>query len=64
MMIVKFTKFAFVNPCGGTGISDWEYNPRYPHPTVTVKVVKGWHDYECGYRFIAESACPELTEYL
>ena len=63
-MIVSFTKFAFTVPAGGTGLSNWKHNARYPHPTVKVKVVKGWHDYECGYRFIAESACPELTAYL
>lgn len=64
MMVVEFKKFAFRNTSGGTGLSNWRHNPRYPHPTVKVNVVKGWHDYECGYRFIAESACPELTAYL
>src|ERR1035437_2528389 len=59
----RIKNFAFTNTAGGTGLSDWQYNERYSgQPTVTA--VKGWHDYETGYRFIGESDDPALNTYL
>ncbi|TXT25405.1 MAG: hypothetical protein FD131_4606 [Rhodocyclaceae bacterium] len=64
-MEVSVTEFCFNNPAGGTAISDGSFNNEpYPHKTTKVVTVKGWLDYECGWRFIGLSADPLLTAYL
>lgn len=63
-MDVKVTSFCFTNPCGGTGLSNAAHKVPYPHATATVKIHRGFFDYECGWRFVGESADPELTVYL
>lgn len=63
-MEVLVTAFCFSNPTGGTVLSKCDWAPHYPHPTAKVKIVRGFFDYECGWRFVGESACPELTAYL
>ena len=62
-MMATLKMFAFMNRSGGTGMSNWQFNERLEE-NVKVMVTKGWHDYETGYRFVAESADPVLTEYL
>ncbi len=61
---VKIKSFAFMNPHGGTAMSDSSHNAKFPGKTTTVKATNGWEDYETGFRFIGESADPELTAYL
>jgi len=61
--IVTIKRFEFTNKSGGTGMSDCEYNEKYVKP-VKVKVIKSWHDYECGYRGHAVSEDAELLKYL
>jgi len=64
-MEITVPEFCFNTPAGGTAISDGTFgNEAYPHPTATVTPIKGWFDYECGWRFIGESADPLLTTYL
>lgn len=64
-MEITVTEFCFNNAAGGTAISDGSFNNEaYPHQTATVTPIKGWHDYECGWRFIGVSADPQLTSYL
>ena len=63
-MEVLVTAFCFSNPTGGTVLSKCDWAPHYPHPTAKVKIVRGFFDYECGWRFVGESACPELTAHL
>lgn len=63
-MKVIINAFAFTNKAGGTGLSNWAFNPKFPAPTTTVQVVRGWFDYETGMRFVAVSADPALTDYL
>jgi len=64
-MEITVTEFCFNNPAGGTAISDGSFNNEaYPQRTATVTPIKGWHDYECGWRFIGTSADPQLTAYL
>lgn len=63
-MEVTVTNFSFVNLVGGTGMSRGCFGPRYPHPAATVRVLDGSCDYETGWRFIGESADPQLTAFL
>lgn len=64
-MEVQVKCFAFILPSGGTGMStNCSWVEPYPNSTAKIKITKGWWDYECGYRFIGESACPELAAYL
>lgn len=60
---VKIKEFAFQNPSGGTGMSNWQFNPPYTGQPV-VKITKKWFDYETGYRFWGEAVDPALKEYL
>lgn len=56
--------FSFDNKAGGTGMSNWDHDPKYQGPTPTVQITKVWYDYECGYRCHAKAVNPELVEYL
>ncbi len=56
--------FAFSNKGGGTGMSNWEHDPKYTGKEAIVKVTKVWYDDECGYRTICEPVNKELIEYL
>ena len=61
---VDVKEFAFVNPSGGTGMSNWVRNKQFPNATAKVSLVRMFTDSETGLRFIAESADEALTRYL
>ena len=64
-MEVFVTSFCFSNAAGGTGVSKGSrFTEEFPCPTARVKIKNGFHDYETGWRFIGESADPELATYL
>jgi hypothetical protein len=63
VMQVKVRKFCYSGPSGGTRLSDGPFDPRYPHPSATVEVERGFFDYETGYRFIGKPADPQITEF-
>ncbi len=63
VMQVKVRKFCYSGPSGGTRLSDGPFDPRYPYPSATVEVERGFFDYETGYRFIGKPADPKLTEF-
>ncbi|MBS4020088.1 MAG: hypothetical protein KGZ68_17835 [Dechloromonas sp.] len=63
LMDVRIKQFCYTGPAGGTCLSDGAFGERYPHPEATVKVTRGFFDYECGYRFIGEPADAELTAF-
>lgn len=63
-MEVLVMAFCFTNPSGGTSMSHCSWAPHYPHPTAKVNIVRGFFDYECGWRFVGEAASPELAAYL
>ena len=62
-MQAKVRKFCYTGPSGGTRLSDGPFDPRYPQPTATVEVERGFFDSETGYRFIGKSADRQLTEF-
>lgn len=63
-MLVNVDSFSFVNPQGGTGLSDWSHNERFPGQTALVEVVRGSEDYETGYRFTGFACESVLAGYL
>lgn len=63
-LTVGIRSFGFVNPSGGTGMSNWDHNELFPDASALVQVVEGWDDYEIGFRMIGVSADPKLTAYL
>lgn len=63
VMQAKVRKFCYTGPSGGTRLSDGPFDPRYPQPTATVEVERGFFDSETGYRFIGKSADRQLTEF-
>ena len=64
-MEVLVTSFGFTNAAGGTGIAKGSrFTKEFPLPAARVKIRNGFHDFETGWRFIGESADPELTGYL
>jgi hypothetical protein len=62
--VVEIKSFAFTNPSGGTGMSNWNFNARFSKESANVRLVKAWMDYETGLRFIGVSDDQELTDYL
>ena len=62
-MEVKIKEFCYTGPSGGTRLSNGTFDTPYPHPEATVKVTRGFYDYECGHRFIGEPADPLLTAF-
>lgn len=60
----EVSTFSFTNSHGGTGMSNWDANAKFPKATAKVRLVKAWEDYETGLRFIGISDDPALTEYL
>ena len=64
MFEVKIKEFCYSNPQGGTMLSDGMNGPAYPHPEASVKPVKGWYDYEIGWRFIGEVTDPQLDAFI
>lgn len=56
--------FSFTNKSGGTGMSNWKYDPKFAGNEAIVKVKKVWYDDECGYRTICEPVNDELINYL
>jgi hypothetical protein len=60
---VTVSEFAFTNPSGGTGLSDWEYNERFSGVAKAV-IVEAWDDYEAGRRMIGRALSPDLCAYL
>ena len=62
-MEVKIKEFCYTGPSGGTRLSNGTFDTPYPHPEATVKVKRGFYDYECGHRFIGEPADPLLTAF-
>lgn len=61
--VVEVSEFSFINPAGGTGMSNWKFNASLEGP-VKVTIVEGWFDYEAGHRFIGTSCDDRLTAYL
>ncbi|MFA5398335.1 MAG: hypothetical protein WC346_20145 [Methanogenium sp.] len=45
--IVTVAAFAFDNKAGGTGMSNWQYDPKFKG-TAKVLITKEWDDYETG----------------
>jgi hypothetical protein len=62
-MEVKIKEFCYTGPSGGTRLSNGTFDTPYPHPEATVKVTRGFYDYECGHRFIGEPADPLLIAF-
>lgn len=55
--------FAFMNPHGGTGMSNWEHDEVFPGDAI-IEITKVWYDYEVGYRCWAKAVNQELKDYL
>jgi hypothetical protein len=49
--IVTVAAFAFDNKEGGTGMSNWQFDPKF-RGVAKVLIAKEWSDYECGQRGI------------
>jgi hypothetical protein len=45
--IVTVAAFAFDNKEGGTGLSNWQFDPKFKG-TTKVLICKEWSDYETG----------------
>ena len=60
---IKFTEFAFTNPSGGTGMSNWSWDEKFTG-IAEAKVIKLWCDYETGWNFICEAVSQNLKEYI
>ena len=63
--VIGLTSFCYTNIHGGTGLSNWEHDEKYPF-AIQVKVTKEWEDYECGQRGWGEPDPNDtkLLEYL
>lgn len=61
--VVEVRSLAFTRRSGGTGLTDWDHDPRLEGP-IKVRIVKGWFDYETGYRFVARADDERLRTYL
>lgn len=57
------SNFAFNTQQGGTGLSNWDHNERFDS-TASARVIKGWYDYETGFRFVGISTDARLDAYL
>ena len=62
-MQIEIKEFAFINPNGGTGLSDGIMNERFQGEAI-VSVTKSWFDYEIGWRFVGEAISDDLKSYL
>jgi hypothetical protein len=62
--LVKVKSFSFMNKAGGSGMSNWNFDKNFPEPSATVKVVSGFYDYECGWRFIGEGNDDAVNAYM
>ncbi len=63
-IVAEIASFAFVNRSGGTGLSSWKHDERYPAQLAKARLVKCFTDYETGLRFIGHSADPVVDAYL
>lgn len=63
-VIAQVASFAYRNPQGGTGMSNWPHNKAYAGSTAQVQLVKCWIDSETGLRFIGKSHHAALSSYL
>lgn len=61
--LVELKRFAFINKAGGTGMSDWKFDPKF-EGVAKARVVKGWHDYETGERYIGVAVSEDLERYM
>ena len=61
--IITVKSFAFTNRAGGTGMSNWSWNPKF-EGLARVEIVEQWSDPETGQRFICKSADKKLDEYM
>jgi hypothetical protein len=60
---VAVKEFAFMNKAGGTGMSNWEFDPKFSGKAL-VRIVRRWDDYETGERAVGEAVSEDLTKYL
>ena len=60
---ILFSEFAFENKSGGIGMSNWEYDEKFPIVGSGI-ITKAWFDYECGWRFHCEPTSKSLIEYI
>lgn len=61
--IFTLLEFSFTNPYGGTGRSNWEFNPKF-EGVAQVKVTQDWEDEETGHRYIGSAISTDLQDYL
>lgn len=61
--IFTLLEFSFTNSYGGTGRSNWEFNPKF-QGVAQVKVTQDWEDEETGHRYIGSAISTDLQEYL
>lgn len=61
--IVTVKRFSFTNTAGGTGMSNWKWDPPFAGE-AKVKVLQRWDDYEIGERAICKAVSPDLKKYL
>jgi hypothetical protein len=61
--VVEVNEFGFMNKQGGTGLSNWKYDPKFVG-VAKVAVIKFWYDYETGYRAIGVAQSKDLKNYL
>lgn len=61
--LVQISRFSFTNKAGGTGMSNWRWDPKF-EGTATVRVTKRWTDYETGRRFWGEAVSADLVKYM
>lgn len=55
--------FCFLNPHGGTGMSNWEHDEKFKGDAI-VEITKVWYDDEVGYRCWAKASNQEVKDYL
>lgn len=58
---VGVKRFAFVNPQGGTGLSDWQFNERFSGKEAVCKITKLRHDEETGINMWAEAVAEDTS---
>jgi len=63
--IITLNSFSYTDIEGGTGMSNWEYNPKFER-LAKFEVIKTWNDYECGQRgwAIGNPSDKELMKYI
>lgn len=61
--IVTVRSFSFTNTAGGTGNSNWQFDPQFTG-VAQVRIVTGWYDWEIGQRYIGTAVSQNLIDYL